>query len=82
MTRPTFGLDFVPITNERYFFACCQATLLLPEVDTIRVLLRTLGHSANAQLLPAEAGLEALADECGFISSHSPATRLCLLYHR
>lgn len=68
----SFRLDFVPITNERYFFVCRHETLVSPEVDAMRVILRTLGHSATAQILPTDVGLEALAEVFGLVSNHSP----------
>lgn len=69
-----FGLDFVPMTNEWYFFVCCQETLLSPELDMMRVLLRTLGHSATAQVLPTDDGLEALGEVFGLVSCFPPET--------
>jgi len=35
-----FRLGFVPLARERYFFACRQETLALPETETLLALLR------------------------------------------
>jgi molybdate-binding protein len=55
-----FGLDFIPIVDEDYYFACERRGLQTPPLATILAILRTPGFLAQVERLdgydPAECG--------------------------
>ena len=63
-----FGLDFIPLATERYFFVCREADLLKPALAHVLSLLRSDGFQAAVNALP---GYRAV--QCGEVQSVAQA---------
>jgi len=47
-----FKLDFIPLASERYFLLCREATLALPQLQTMLALLRSEAFRRDIDALP------------------------------